>query len=515
MLVDQYGNKIEKGFLQYTDENPMSSMDSRNKRGHTVYSPSQLMNITGRDKEGRLVKWGVEYPYFYLTIRQRIDMFRLSSPVFGVVTSRMNKISGLSYNVITEKDKEDEIAYSLKDYKSVYDEYQNSLDITHLTVKAKMVLFIREYLPDVLEDLSNFNGALIRWKRRLYNGSKASCREASEWLSEPNQNLKWEDFVKKFIFDLLIHGASAVYKDVEDGKITNFDLLPGGTVYRIKAPYFSGVAGYVQMVPGYMEPGIYFSDEMSYFEYAPNSSRNYGMIPLEALINKVSESLLFDDLMANQADGTKFPEKVIVVTDPSPFGSMDSGVIGDLPIDAGEQERLGEKVNTPVKGSIMTFSGNDAKVLDLSKENTMATQMARQKDIREEVALVFNATNMEMNLTGSEGTSGRSTSEAQSEIEQGRGTAPQAKALENFITRDILPYRFGPGLIFELEKSKNEMEEKQLDLLMLQTGEMTQNEIREKYGKGGFGEDYDKPIEGGGGETGDSEMNPMFTQGVG
>jgi len=484
-MITQYTN--ESSYMNFSDK------DNQKKRGLMVYSPTQLQQITGRDKEGKLMSWGWEQPYFYLSLKQRLDMFRLSSPIFGVVASRMNRLSGLEFNVSFEKKEEDQIVNSLKDYESVYKELKESLDLSDLTLKAKMVQLIKETLPDIKLDLSNFESALLRWKRRLKNFNASKIEEVMAWLIEPNNGLSWEEFVKKFVFDMLIHGSIAIYKDVENNKLENFDLLPGGSVYKIKAPYFSSVSGYVQVIPGLSEPQVYFHDEIAYMDYAPTSSRNYGMVPLEALINKVAESLMFDSLMANQADGTKPPEKIIIVTDNNPFGSMDSTEKTDIPLDEAEQKRIEEKVNQPVKGSIMTFSGSSAQILDLSRENTMGVQMQRQKDIREEVALVFSTTNMEMNLSDGAHTSGRSTSEAQEEIEQGRGIAPLAKSLENIIQRSILPYRYGSGFIFTFEKAQNNKEEKELDLLSLQTGEMTKNEIREKYNKYPFGPEYDNP----------------------
>jgi len=512
-------NQVNKVITQQSNEPSYSSLP-KNNRGIMVYSTSQLQQITGRDKSGRLLSWGTEQPYFYLTIHQRIEIFRLSSPVFGVITSRMHRIAGLDFNITTEKKEEDRIALELRNMKSIYDEYVSSMDLKDLTIRSIIYQRMLRYLPELKPDLSNFGGSMLRWKRNLNQHNLETCDNVKNWLMQPNQGVSWRDFVKKWVADYHIHGNASIYKSEEKGRIENFDILPGGTVYRIKGSSFNSVAGYVQIIPtytgyhSYIEPQVYFSDELVYSEYVPSSSRAYGMIPLEALINKIAESMLFDELMANQADGTKPPEKLVIITDSNPFGAMDDTEKFDMPLDSGEQRKIEEKINTPTKGSIMTFSGNKAEVVDLSRENTMATQMQRQKDIREEVALVFSMSNMEVNLTGSDDTSGRSTSEAQAEIEQGKGIAPIAIALADAIQFGLLPYRFGNGLIFEWEKSINEFDEKDLDLKMLQTGEMTKNEIREKYNKESFGEEYDVPDQTGMGELGENEMNPMFTQSI-
>jgi len=515
MLYDAKGKKIEKELVYSNEVTGYRYRGNEEKpRGVTVYNLSEIRNFTGRDQHGRLLSVGTEDTYFSLTVQQRIDIFKSSSPIFGVVSSRMNRLSGLNFNITTQKKDEDRIAEKMKDLKMIYTEIEDSVEIVDLTKKATIVRQLHHYLPDLKEDLSNFNGALLRWKKRIRFEKLDRCEEISDWLQQPNNGNTWEQFIKEYVFDLMVHGTTAIYKDVENNKLTNFGLLPGGTVYRIKEPYFSGKNGYIQVINGLTEPQVYFDDEIVYSEYLSSSGRNYGFIPLEALINKIAESLLFDKLMAEQADGTKPPEKLIIVTESNPFGSLDNNIHKDIPLNDGEQRRVEEKINQPVKGATMTVSGNGVEVVDLSRESTMETQRQRQKDIREEVALVFNMSNMEVNLTGSENTSGRSTSEAQMEIEQGKGIAPIAKDIESVITRGILPYRFGSGYMFEFEKSRNEKEESEIDLLELQTGKMTQNEIREKYNKTIYvGEEFDKPKDAVQ-ETGESEMSPMFTRNV-
>jgi hypothetical protein len=218
------------------------------------------------------------------------------------------------------------------------------------------------------------------------------AQEIEDWLAQPNINDSWADYAKKWVFDLMVHGSSATYKEIIDDKIENFYTLPGGTVLPVRSQYVGGVGAYVQIIPA-MEPQLFFQDELSYTTYVPISSQSYGAIPIEALVNKVAESLLFDKLMAEQADGTRPPDKVVVFGDTTPFG----GTLGEfkddftLPMGKAEQRRLEVKLNESKKGAIATLSGvGHPLVLDMTRENTMGVQMERQKMIREEVALVFN-----------------------------------------------------------------------------------------------------------------------------
>jgi len=508
---DTYQRKVEIN-TAYTDEHFSSEIDRRENppRGVQIYLTSQSLGVTGRTKDGRYIPSRTEYPYFKLSVFQRNEIFKCCSPVFGVVSSRMNRISSMDFNIVPIRDTEDMEVDQMKSMKEVYEEYKNSMNLQHLTVRASVYNALKEKLLTLLPDMSNFDAALLRWKKTIKNVNTTEGEKIKEWLLEPNQGVTWENYVKKWVFDLMIHGAADTYKQSQEGILQNFDVLLGGSVFKLKNPYFSGMEGYIQAVYGH-EPQIFFSDEISHSEYLPTSIQNHPMIPLEALINKIAESLFFDQFMAERADGTKPPEKAVIVTDNNnPFKDFDKDN-PDVSLDPGEQKRIEDKLNSPIQNGIVVLSGNQATILDLSKADTMGVQNERQKDIREEVALVFNMSNMEVNLTGSGDTSGRATSESQAEIEQGKGIAPIVKHLENKVTKDLITARYGYKFKMQIAQQKNEKEEKEIDRLMLDTGEMTQNEIREKYGKHAFGPEYDKPREAGG-QAGEDQFNPMFSK---
>lgn len=506
-------NQINTAYSNEPGRSPVSKIDPRGKRGLQVYTLSQIIAATGKTEDGGYATWGVEQPYFFLTPMQRNEIFKLSTPVFGVVTSRMNRIAGRDFNIVPLKKEEDRIVDELKSLKQVHDEYKNATDLKYVTARFMIRKKIAEKLPDVLPDLSNFDRSVLRWKKSIQNTHATFGEEVKEWLMEPNNGVKWSDYVKKVVYDLLIHGCNATYKQWQDGKIENFDSLTGGTVYRFKSPYFSGTDGYIQMVAGY-EPQIFFANECMYMQYLPTSVQNYPMIPLEALINKVAEGLLFDRLMAEQADGTKPPEKLVIITNnQNPFGDFDKAE--EIPLNKDEQKRIETKMNEPRKGAIMTFSGNDAKVMDMSRENTMETQRLRQKDIREDVALVFNMSNMETNLTGAAEMGGRATGETAEEIEQGKGVLPILKIIEESITKNILPFRCGPGYKLEYVKTKNEKEREEIDRMRLENGKVTVNELREEENNPTFdGEEFNKPRGTAPSEAGSSSTAPMFMKTV-
>ena len=512
-------NNINTTMSNELNRSPISQWNTKRERGLQVYTLSQIISATGRAQDGSSLTWGVEQPYFFLTAMQRNEIFKLSTPVFGVVSSRMNRIAGIEYTIQPVKKEEDRIADELKGLKQLYDEYARSTDLKYVTIRARVQQMIADKLPDVLPDLSNFERSLLRWKKRIQNVQTGMGEEIKEWMQEPNNGVTWTAYVKKVVYNLLIHGCEATYKqynkDPRTGhnRLENFDCLPGGTVYRFKSAYFSGTDGYIQMVAGY-EPQMMFANELTWIPYLPVSCANYPMIPLEALVNKIAEGLLFDRLMAEQADGTKPPEKLVIVTsgNQNPFGDFDKDET--IPLDPDEQKRIETKLNEPRKNAIMTFAGNSAEVVDLSRENTMQVQNQRQKDIREDVALVFNMSNMEVNLTGSGEMGGRATSESAQEIEQGKGITPLLKLIEEAMTKNIIPFRFGFGYMMKYETAQDEIKEEQRDQLRLSNGKVTINELREEENLPTFDDpQFDKPQGASQQQNpGQSEINPMFTK---
>jgi hypothetical protein len=497
--------------IVYSNDYGKSPLDDPRKfrrRGIGIYEPTQLIAQIGRTKEGANQTASLEQPYFYLTIQQRVEICKLASDVFSIITGRMNRISALDFQITPIRKDEDRIADQLKSIYQIYNERKALTDITSLAVKGKCFVEIVKHIPDCLPDLSNFNSALYRWKKNIGFRRTDEQNEIKDWMMEPINGMTWDRYIKKFVFDLLVHGAVATYKQMENNRLENFDTLPGGTVYRFKNRYFSAVNGYVQLVPG-EEAQIMFDQELSYVEYLPTSAMSHSIVPLEALINKITETLLFDKLMSDQADGTKPPEKLVIITNEyDPFGDFDNPQ--EMPVNPDEQKRIELKLNTPRKYAVATLTGNNVNVVDLTRENTMAIMLERQRIIRESVGMVFNASNVEMNLTGSDSTNGRESGKIQQELSQGRGIAPILMLIGRAMTRDIIHHRYGYGYQMEYAETKDAMEQAQLDSMELNNGLVTINELREREGKTLFEDDqFNKPSSARQSQPDGSPMNPL------
>ena len=487
----------------------------RKLRGYTVYNFTQLQAMSGWRKDGKLTTVQVERPYFELSVDERIDIFRKCDIVFGVITSRMNRISSTPYNIVLKRKIEDRLVSVLRAMKELYDEYIKC-DFPNYRALALIIRKkITNELPGCLPDLTNFDRSLVRYHKLLNTKNENRSEEIRDWLQNPNINDTWEEWVKKYVFDMMIHGAQATYKEMTNEKLSNFYILPGGTVLPIRSKYVGGtVDGFIQLTAN-LEVQVFYGDEVSFADYVPTSARAYGYLPLEALVNKVAETLLFDQLMAMQADGTKPPEKVVVFGEKSPFGDGSAEFDLNVPMDGDKQKRIETELNEPRKHAIRSLTGTGTPtILDLSRENTMSIQSQRQKDIRESVALVYNMSNMEVNLTGSGDTSGRSTSEEQGKIDYTKGVYPLMSTIMRTINDSILPYRYGNNYIMEFESGSSEKAELELQRLMLDVG-YSINELREIRQQAKFDDpNYDKPGRGASSPAGGEDINPLFMKNV-
>lgn len=464
-----------------------------NQRGYNVYHMNEPISVSAIDRWGARHSVAYQRPIFSLTIQERIDMARYSSMVYGIIASRMNRIGSMDWSVERVIDKIEEREGRLRDLYSIYTEWLEYSDVRAIIIRNRIAQELKQELPDLTPDMSNFKTALARYKRRIQLKDRDIADEAQNWLIEPNPDYSFEEFLKIWVWDLHVHGAFSMYKDIQDGRVENLYSLPGGTVLPVQNRYVGGTTAYVQLIPYEANPLLMFNDELCFSRWLPSTASPYGLIPLESLVNKVAEQLLFDEQAANQADGTKPPEKVVVFGDIAPFGDLDQDL--QVPMEKEEQKKIELALNERRQYAIRTLSGvGQPQILDLSKADLFANQSERQRQLKEDVGLVFNASNVEMNMTGSGETSGRATSESEERVELRRGIYPILKIIEEKLNRDVLPYRFGPGLEFHFSSGLSDFEQTDLMAKMLSSGAFSVNEVRVMNGYDPFEEDdYERP----------------------
>lgn len=476
--------------------------DSQEKPGVLdVWNGTQLQQLSGLDLQGRRVKGEYQRPVFILTPDERNQIFQQCSYLLAVVTSRMNRVSSLNFTIKQDSLDFEEILLGLKMRKQLYDEREGATTLDEARVRLDQVVELRKFLPDLKNDLSNFTASLRRFKAILRAKEKRQVAEIEEWLAK---KMSIREFTKAWVRDFCLHGVSAVYKKRDDfGKLESFHNILGGSTFPIRGEYVDEHPEiYVQLTDsfGYThEPRFMYADDIDYRKYVPASDTSYGYVPIDSLINKIAESLLYDEKMAKYSDGTRPPELAIVFgQNQIPFGNLTGTEDRGMPMDQDNSARLEKKLSLARRQAIVVLSGvGKPMTVPLSKTDQLAVQQQRQDKILRDIALVFNMSNMEVNLSGGEFTSGRETSDQQADIEEGKGTQPIVQVLEDFWTQ-LIRDKFGGKWKWEYEKGQTDLERTQLDASKLQAGH-TVNEVREDREQDAIdGEEFDKPATGGG-----------------
>jgi len=497
--------------------------DARRKgrRGANIFTLSDLLSVSGEAKSGQIVSGQIQQNIFTLSLDERVQVYRKCGPVFGLITGRANRISGLKWRVKNVNRDEDRVEAYLKMASDMFKEWSDVTNVKHAIIRLRCRAYIRRVLPDVLDDLSNFSQALLRWKRRLKMHHEDRSTEIEDWIGEPNAQRTFKEFTVESIADMCVHGAAAWYKerDPQTNAINNIYNLPGGTVLPFRSMYVGGGMAWAQILNG-IPPKIYFRDEIAYITYAPNSALSYGAVPLEALVNRIAEMLLFEEQAAMKADGTSAPEKMVVFNDIMPYGDEETAKEMPVPITQQEQARIETLMNEPRRNAIRVLTGYGGgsgapAVVDLSRESTFAAQSDREDKIIRVVAIVYNASNIELNLTGSEDTSGRNTSESQQDSDQAKGWLPLAVAYEDKWNKEILPERWGTEHELDLDKGLSDKESVELEQAKIASGAYSPNEIRSERGDDPWPEpEYDRPPGGAGKQEppDGSQARPLMTR---
>lgn len=424
--------------------------------------------------------WMQVDPYTALTV------FQKCAPVYAVVTARANRISTLEFSIIPDKKIEDQIATNLKDIRDIFEEADEGT-MYAIGKRIRLLTEARKVLPDLKPDFSNFDRCMIRWRRAIMSTKADKAKEIEDFFMQPAQGMLWNDFAKQYTQDLLVHGRAAIYKQkilMLTGRklLHSIHMLPGGSVFPVKGDFVGEFLGYVQITDGMKEPQLFFQDELSFSQYMPNSSLVNGLTPIDALINLAAENLLFNDLMLKKADGSTPPEKLVVFGENDPNFASDPNFQNSTAtfLNKDEQRRIENKLNRRKReGAVAILSGyGNPMLVDLSKADTLPTQMNRQDQINKYVAMAFNASNQEINETGGDGTSGRSTSETQERADNAKAIRPIIVTMEQTFTHEIIPQRFGYGYTMQFSVPMSEREKIELAKIKSDSGLWSKNEIR-------------------------------------
>lgn len=493
-IINRIKSKIAKSlFSGYVQENPIDNT-YRTGRGYQVLTPNDIYKIIALDKNNKQIQTDIQLKYTSVDPMTALNVYQKCSPVFGIVNKRAFRVSSTNWDVLPLKKIEDEIAIKLKDSYSIYKEYENDSSGEGIKIQIECLKFIYSNLPTIKDDLSNFDSALFRTMRQLRHSESDKCNEIEDFLSFPCPGLSMSDLLKIIVSDLQVHGRIALAKEIlENGKIGSIKPLSGGTVYPIKTVYASdSTEGYVQIIESLESPQVFYPDEIMFAHYMPNSAVSYGMTPIDAMINLMTEFLYFEEQGKNKADGNEPPQKLIVFGQPNEFSPDGENDIIDS-VDPEEQRRIENKLNRKQKKkAIATLTGYGTPIsIDLSNNDIYNSLMQRQEQILKFVAIAFSASNNEIN----DNNDNLATSKVNERYDFSSGIAPIYGTIEDMFNYEYLNYKYGGNYVFKFNPIIDEKEKFELAKLKKDSGLMDVNEIRvrdlglEPYP----GEEFSKP----------------------
>ncbi|MDR2193855.1 MAG: hypothetical protein LBP19_05230 [Treponema sp.] len=454
--------------------------NKENRRGYAVLDDRVILPQAAVNKYGETETVNYALSNIALDIYERLDIFRSCSPIFSIVTGRMNYISGMEWRITQKKKVEDEIVYKIKFAKQIFDEFKGGEDPRHIGISVKAKQFIARYLPDLLPDMANFDKSLFRWSTKLRKDIGNRAAEIEAWLHKPSRNTTIENFLKILVFNTHVHGIAGVYKKKSEfsNRINELYTLPGGSVYPRAKIFVDDPDGFIQVIDNY-KAQLFDTGEAAAISFAQFDTNDF-CLPLDAIVNNISEILLFERRAADMSNGEKYPEKMVVFGQTVPFGDLGgNGESFQMPLPKDEQEKIQRTVNETRKDAILIVSGHGTPaVVDISRADTFNAQSDRIRMLREQIGNVFGASNAEMNLTGTDSTNGRESSQTQERKDREKGIYPHLKSIENMFNYDIIPNRYSEDWMFSFEMSLSEREQIEMWKNKLESGLFSVNEIR-------------------------------------
>lgn len=449
-------------------------------RGYIILNLTQLRNKSGHTASGGTYSGRVDTFRDILLPQDRNTIIMLFTPLFSIISNVAKMISSIKYSFQAEKHHIDRIEHELRKYYSINQDYNNYYEMTKdvkyliqsLFLKKIMIDFLAEY--GLLPDLSNFEKSMLFWKRDVQFYKIDHQRFINEWFEHPNEMDTQEEYIEKWIYDYMVHGATASYIDCNH----NPWILAGGTVRQYYERTITELkrkgVGYVQILPVINRAFSYLHSEIDYTRFMPVSWRATGLNPVENLLTEIIEFGNFDQLATELSNKETPPSKMVLLLRKNEIGNIDEKDIVKILEETTEesQERLEEKLKEPVKGGIVTHRGDNVVVVDLSRTDYMIPGSQRQQELKKRFAMTFGLTSLDMNEMVE---INRATSETEYNLMKARAVMPILSKFRNHIN-NVIRRKFG-RFTLEIGSSGNEIDWGKINQIK-QSGVTTVNEIR-------------------------------------
>lgn len=480
-------------------------------RGWSLYTNHNLIphGVVDKDGNSHTAKIQSGNLYRYLSPWDCEQIAMLDSDIFSIVSQRSQIFSGMQDSITPIKKIEDEIAFRLKRSYRLAMQYDRTSPVGYGSY-VKYWHEINSYLKNynLFPDLSNFDKCMRIYFDDIKFYKEQSSQEVLDWVYQPRAGSQIQDFKKKWVRDNLIHGRNAIQLPT-DG-FDGFEIVPAGTIYQVPEEFVGqyNLQWYVQLTYGMngwssVQRGkIFSSEEMSTAQYIPSTAIVDGLKPMDALMYQIIMTTNLNELLAENSNGSKAPEYLILITE-----NEDDGGYAYPSIDSGEIERQETSVNEKRKDSqvrIHKTSGNSAQLFNLSRENIINVLSPYTEYVRKAKAMVFHATPNEMGDTNTGGMIAKAGAEAQQQLYYSQSINPLAIMWENQFTLEVLPKKFYqvndngkkiPIWDLRLRQETTIQEKIELANALKGTQSVTVNELRELMGYDRTGNPIDDEIQ--------------------
>lgn len=311
---------------------------------------------------------------------------------------------------------------------------------------------------------------------------KDRIKKIEDFLRHPNENREsFRIFLEKVLFDLLLYDAGVIEKvKSSSGKLQEIYAVAGDTV-RIKIDKFGKLLGYYQVIENSKEePKFFDKNQLIYMIMNPRSHTPYGFPVLNTLETMVTAFLY------GESYNVKYFEN-----NATPRGILELGNINEAQLDRfreyWRQENLQQPHRVMVVSNPQAAEGKQGvKWIPLAMSSKDMELMQYMNWLMKMILMAFGVTPSEVGFADEIKGAPMTGQVLQSQAFKNKTIFPMMDRIASFLTEEIIVSEFkSPDLEFTFEEEKSiqeEMQSAQRDMILIQSGIKTVEEIRKERG---------------------------------
>jgi HK97 family phage portal protein len=311
---------------------------------------------------------------------------------------------------------------------------------------------------------------------------KKKIEELEHFFRHPNENNEsFRYFLEKIMWDLLIFDAGVTEKvKSKDGKLKEIYAVSGDTI-RVKIDKYGKLLGYYQVIEGSKEkPRFFNKDQLIYMVMNPRSNSPYGFPILNTLENMVTAFLY------GESYNIKYFEN-----NATPRGILELGAVNEAQLDRFREYWRQEHLQQPHRVMVLSNPNasegkGGAKWIPMAMSSKDMELMKYMEWLMKMILAAFGVTPSEVGFTDGLQGAPMTGQVLQSQAFKNKTIYPMMDRVASFFTEEIIVQEFNASdLHFEFVEEKSiqeELQTAQRDMILIQSGIKTVEEIRKERG---------------------------------